>query len=144
MPRTPFVPAVFVLLLGLASCGGSDSPTDNSLQCSGGTVLGLGANATTGTLQAGDDLDIDGAFLDRYSLAIQSGATVRITMRTAAFDSFLWLRASGGALIESNDDGGGGLDAQITETVGRGCYIVEATSLFPGETGNYSLTAESL
>ena len=145
MPRTLFVPAVFVLLLGLASCGGSDSPTDNSLECSGGTVLGLGANATTGTLQAGDDLDpADGAYLDRYSLAIQSGATVLITMRTAAFDSFLWLRTSGGAVIESNDDGGGGLDAQITESVGRGCYIVEATSLGAGHTGTYTLTAESI
>jgi hypothetical protein len=117
---------------------------DNSLECSGGPELGLGANATTGRLEAGDGLDVDGAFLDRYSLAIQSGATVRVTMRTAAFDSFLWLRTSGGGTIESNDDGGGGLDAQITRTLGRGCYIVEATSLGAGFTGDYTLVAESL
>ena len=144
LPRTRFVPAIPLLLFGLASCGGSDSPTDNSLECSGGTVLGLGASATTGTLQNGDDLDFDGAYLDRYSLAIQSGATVRITMRTAAFDSFLWLLTSGGTLIESDDDGGGGLDAQITDTLGRGCYLIEATSLVAGQTGSYTLTAESL
>jgi hypothetical protein len=144
LPRTRFLPVIAVLLFGLTSCGGSDSPTDNTLECSGGPVLGLGANATTGTLQAGDGLDIDGAYLDRYSLAIRSGATVRITMRTAAFDSFLWLKASGGATIDFDDDGGGGLDAQITETLARGCYLVEATSLGAGHTGNYTLSAESL
>jgi hypothetical protein len=144
MARTPLVPAVLVLLFGLSSCGGSDSPTDNSIECSGGPPLGLGSTVS-GRLESGDALDVDGAYLDRYSLAISRGATVRITMRSAAVDSWLWLRSSGGgAAITSDDDSGGGLDAQFTETLSRGCYLVEATSLGDGQTGNYTLIAESL
>ena len=92
-------------------------------------------------------LDIDGAFLDRYALAVPTATTVRITMRSAEVDSFLWLLTSGASVIAFDDDDGEGifgLDAQISEPLARGCYLVETTSLDEGETGSYTLRTESL
>ena len=81
--------------LVLTSCGG-DSPTQGEppLSCSGGVPLAVGSTIS-GELQPGDELDIDGAFLDRYALAVPTAATVRITMRSGEVDSFLWLLTFG-------------------------------------------------
>ena len=65
-------------------------------------------------------------------------------MRSTAVDAFLWLLSESGAVLAQDDDSGlgvNGLDAQITETLSEGCYLVEATT-FEGETGAYTLTVE--
>jgi hypothetical protein len=141
MPRTSRTFSLLAGLVGLSSCGG-DSPTDNSLDCSGGSPLSIGAGVT-GTLQAGDALDIDGAYLDRYALEVGQTGTVRITMTSAAVDAFLWLRSPSGSVLTADDDSGGGSDARITQSLSRGCYLVEATTFFEGETGGYNLIAEN-
>ena len=130
-----------ISLLALVSCGG-DSPTQTGLNCTGGAPLAVGSSVS-GSLQPGDELDIDGAFLDRYALTVASARTVRITMRSNQVDSFLWLLSTGSSVIEFDDDSGEGLtglDAEILRSLSRGCYLVEATSLDEGETGDYTLT----
>ena len=126
--------------LAFAACG--DDPTGPPLDCLGGMALSIGASEN-GSLQQGDDLDIDGAFMDRYALEVRDRETVEITLRSGAFDAFLWLLTEDEEVLESNDDGGVGVnetDAQITRTLARGCYFVDATSWEAGETGNYTLT----
>jgi hypothetical protein len=62
-------------------------------------------------------------------------------MRSNTVDSFLWLLTEDYDEITNDDDGGGNLDARIVRNLGRGCYLVEATT-FPGETGGYTLTVQ--
>lgn len=133
--------ATSAAVVALAACG--DDPAAPALDCTGGVPLAVGATVN-GTLEEGDALDIDGAYLDRFALAVTSDRTVTITMRSPELDSFLWLRTAGGAVITTNDDGGGGvngLDARIVRDLERECYLVEATT-FPGQTGAYTLTVQ--
>ncbi len=143
-----FKALLIISLLSLTSCGGGDSPTQGepSLNCTGGVALAVGATIN-GQLQLGDELDIDGAFLDRYALTVSTAGTVQITMRSGEVDSFLWLLDSGSSVLDFDDDTGGGvngLDAQISRSLARGCYLVETTSIDEGETGSYTVTTQRL
>ena len=128
--------------LALGACG-SDSSGPPDPDCEGGLALTVGANVG-GVLEQGDELDIDGAFLDRYALTVTASGPLEITMRSTAVDAFLWLLSETGAVLAQDDDSGlgvNGVDAQLTETLSEGCYLVEATT-FPGESGAYTLTVE--
>lgn len=125
----------------LAACGDDGPSGPSTLNCTGGAALSVGANVG-GTLQDGDQLDIDGAYLDRYALTVSQSGTIEITMRSTQLDAFLWLLDDEGAEIEQDDDDGGGVtgfDAQIVRTLSRGCYLIDATT-WPDETGSYTLT----
>lgn len=141
MRKEPAGPGVLLPLLLLAACGGdSTGPVD--LNCVGGTPLSVDATVN-GTLLEGDDLDVDGSYLDRFALTVEESGSIRITMRSDDLDAFLWLLRPSGNVITSDDDNGGGLDAQITQTLNRGCYLVEATT-YPGESGAYVLSVQRL
>ncbi len=132
----PLILASIVFLT--AGCSDSTGPED-LVTCTGGTPLAVGATVN-GTLAEGDELDFDGAYLDRYALAVQQGGTHEVTMRSTELDSFLWLvNPDSGDIIAFDDDSGGGLDARIVHPLDRGCYWVEATT-FPGESGAYTLS----
>jgi hypothetical protein len=135
-----------LILLPIAACGDSSPAGPEDLNCTGGAPLSVGATVN-GTLEEGDDLDIDGAFLDRYALTVNQGGQIEITMRSTAVDAFLWLLETNESVIAFDDDSGGGpggLDARITRNLSTGCYLVEATSAFPGETGPYTLEVRRL
>lgn len=132
--------AILIAALALGACGDSSGPPDS---CPGGTPIALGATVN-GTLQQGDDLDVDGAFLDRYALRVASSGSIEITMSSTELDSYLWLLTSNGAVITSDDDSGGGIsgvDAQIVRSLDRGCFLIDATT-FPGESGPYTLSVQ--
>jgi len=131
--------AVLLALIFAAACGG-DSTGPVNLDCTGGTSLAVGATVN-GTLQQGDELDVDGAFLDRYALTVEEAGNIRMTMRSDELDAFLWLLSPNGSVITADDDSGGGLDAQITRSLNRGCYLLEATT-YPEETGAYVLSVQ--
>jgi uncharacterized protein (TIGR03437 family) len=99
-----------------------------------------GANIN-GTISFSDLQTSAGDFLDVYSFNAQAGDNVQIRMTSAAFDSFLILNRNSGELVEFNDNGGGGLDAQIFRTLTQtGTYLILATPFEPGRTGAYNLT----
>jgi hypothetical protein len=131
-----------LLLIGLASCGEGTT----GLNCGGGTPIAIG-ETLQGVLEEGDLTDVDGAFLDRYSLAITPTANYQITMRSDELDAYLWLIQGGFNVIAANDNFAGsenGTDARIARGLLSGCYIIEATSAEPGETGTYTLTVQRL
>jgi hypothetical protein len=143
--RTNLPVSIVLLAFLLTACGDDDGTGPEPLTCTGGTALVLGTTVN-GTLEEGDDLDSDGAYLDRFALTVEQRGVIRITMRSADLDSWLWLLNSSGGLVDYDDDGAGGvngLDARIERELNRGCYLVEATT-FVGETGAYSLLAERL
>lgn len=145
MVRTRILaPWVAVATLGLSACGDDDPSGPAALECTGGVALSVGASVD-GTLEEGDALDIHGEFLDRYALTVEQTATVEITMRSSDVDAFLWLLRTSGFVLDQDDDSGegaDGLDARIVRPLERGCYLVEATTSFAGQTGDYTLSVD--
>lgn len=59
-------------------------------------------------------------------------------------DAWLWLLDDDGNVVGADDDSAGGTDARIVMPLSRGCYVIEATSYSPGETGSYSLSVNEV
>lgn len=97
-------------------------------------VVGLAAKAQVGgDIGAGDT--IEGELTNRaptatYTLAGETGDIVTIRLTSVDFDSYLQLLDDTGDLLAEDDDGGGGLDAQITsfKLPRDGAYTVLVTS----------------
>jgi hypothetical protein len=92
-----------------------------------------------------------GVYVDGYYFTGREGETVRITMRAPApVDSLLILRERNGDQIDlPNDNGGGGLDAQLNLTLPTNTalpitrqFIIIATPLANLVTGPYTLQLE--
>jgi hypothetical protein len=85
----------------------------------------------------------DASRYDLYSFNARRGQQVVVTMRSSEFDSYLALGRVEGEdfnALESNDDGAGGNDAQITYRIARdGGYVIRANSLFASQTGAYTV-----
>ena len=56
-----------------------------------------------------------------------------------AFDAFLQILDTNGAVLAFDDDGGGGFNSKITETRQPGVYRIEVTTAYEGQTGAYTL-----
>ncbi|MGH7592967.1 MAG: hypothetical protein ACRELE_03825, partial [Gemmatimonadales bacterium] len=85
-----------------------------------------------------------GHYSDRYLIALGVGWTAHITMRSTAFDAFLGLYYDfNDSFLTSDDDSGGGTDAQIVYTNTTNDilnYFIVATSARAGAQGAYTLT----
>ncbi|TVR03304.1 MAG: hypothetical protein EA398_05310 [Deltaproteobacteria bacterium] len=66
---------------------------------------------------------------------------VRVTLRSGDFDAYLVMSNALGAVVASDDDSGGGLDAQFdyTSTLG-GAYLIWVTSFGGSTRGHWTLT----
>ncbi len=99
-----------------------------------------------GSLGSGDGELDDGRWADAYSFAGRAGERVRVTLRSEDFDAFLFVgRARGDAFeaLETDDDGGEGLDARIDFVLpADGEYVIHATTFGGGGEGRYLLRAE--
>jgi hypothetical protein len=98
-----------------------------------------------GSLLPTDDRDPNypGSFKDDYVLTgVNPGRTVTVTMTSTQLDCFLFLiNEATGAILDSDDDGGGGTNSRLVITVQAGVtYVIRATSYADGETGSYTLS----
>lgn len=74
-----------------------------------------------------------------YSIVVPNSSFVTIDLQSSEFDSFLNLYRAG-ERIESNDDGGEGLDSLISSVVlNPGTYMIEVTSFMRMGGGSYIL-----
>ena len=98
-----------------------------------------------GTLSASSGRTVlgDGSFADLYEFTLSSQQVVTITMRSGLMNAFLTLMDSSGSYLASNNDGGGGTDAQIVRTLAPGKYRIEATTYLVGEGGAYTLSLQA-
>jgi plastocyanin len=100
----------------------------------------------SGELSTSDPRMDDNSRYDLYSFTGRRGQQVVVTMRSTAFDSYLALGQIEGEefnSLESDDDTGGGDDAQVTYRITRdGSYVIRANSLFANETGAYTVQME--
>lgn len=108
------------------------------------TPLTLG-RAVNASLEVTDQLAEDGSYFDVYSFSGRAGERVEIVMRSDAVDSYVEVGEPVAAGEEffaeySDDDSGGNVDARVRMTLPRdGEYQVRAYSLYPDETGDYSI-----
>jgi hypothetical protein len=121
----------------------------------GALVLGLAAAATTpalaqqqiavgqamsGSLTVSDLQWSSGERYDPYVFFGQAGQFVTITMSSSDFDSYLILQDMNGNQLAYNDDGGGGLNAQIQQSLPMsGTYRIIARAYRANAFGNYTL-----
>jgi hypothetical protein len=86
----------------------------------------------------------DGSYYDGWHYEGRAGESIRIEMRSTAFDAFLSFgREQGGVfeLLASDDDGAGGTDARIDFTLpADGRYLIRANSLHAARVGEYVLS----
>jgi len=75
-----------------------------------------------------------------HNLTLDSGTTVRISLQSQAFDTYLVVTQNGSTVAE-DDDGGSGFNSRITTTLDAGTYTVWAGSYGGSATGTYSLGA---
>ncbi|HYW11269.1 MAG TPA: DUF4344 domain-containing metallopeptidase, partial [Longimicrobium sp.] len=100
----------------------------------------------TGQLTRQDRMLGDSSYADLYVYRGQPGDQVRATLRSTAFDSYLAVGTTDGEdtrMVASDDDSGGGRDAQLQFTVaGNGTYAIQVNSFEPRATGAYTLLLE--
>ena len=109
--------------------------TGNAIQ-----PISYGANLTSASISSTDLRTSAGTYLDAYWFAGVKSDSVRIKMASINFDSFLILNTNSGETLFSDDNSGGGNDAQISQTLPEtGIYVVIATPYEVNQTGNYSL-----
>ena len=123
------------------------------------SLASAGAAATTlpaiaigqtvsGRLDDSDPLLADNSHFERYGYRGRPGEQVLVTLRSGDFDAYLTVGRMVGETFESdesNDDGGGGTDAQILATLGiDGVLAIQANSLSAGQTGSFTLSVSSV
>ncbi|HMB74060.1 MAG TPA: caspase family protein [Gammaproteobacteria bacterium] len=103
-------------------------------------IAGEHPNAYSGSLQAGDSTLPDGEYFDTYSFHAQPGQHARIDLRSAAFDTYLFVVDPNGDQQDNDDFDGNESHSALTLAIEHGgTYKVYATSYAPGESGEYSL-----
>ena len=75
-----------------------------------------------------------------YRFIVLEGGRIRIDLKSADRDSYLYLMAEDGSRITDSDDGGAGLDARVEYDLTPGAYIVEATTVGSRERGPASFS----
>lgn len=116
----------------------------------GGTIPTMSVpGAAGGTLAPGDELDPIWLpnrqfYKDDYILTdFTPGQVVTLRMNSSFLDAFLELVDQNGMLLDSNDDGGDGTNAQLTFTVQSGViYTLRATTALQLQTGSYNVTSQ--
>lgn len=106
----------------------------------------LPGQTVQGELSSSDTRLSDDSYADYYAFDGRAGQRVRVTLRARAFDSYMVfgrLNGSQFTSLESNDDGGGGQDSQITYALPEdGTYAVRVNTLRARQTGAYTIGLE--
>lgn len=120
-----------------------DGPVTAPAAAQGALTLGT---SVSGSLSESDPILDDDSHYDIWTYRGRSGETIRMTLRSDDFDSYVSFgQLEGDDFTEqaSDDDGAGGTDAKLTVTLGSdGEYVVRVNSLSEGETGDYTLLLE--
>jgi len=131
MSRATAASAFGTLVLGLAAA--VTTPAQAQQQIAIGQAI-------SGSLTVSDLQWTSSERYDPYLFYGQAGQFVTITMTSSDFDSYLILQDQNGNQVAFNDDGGGGLNAQIQTTLPMtGTYRIIARAYRANLFGNYTL-----
>ena len=123
------VPAMF--LVGSVSTSAQETPSCEVIDLG---TLGAEPDASLEAEGRWSTEDCDSSFhLDSdahdYKFEVDGEGRVRIDLKSAKADSFLYLLDADGNRIADNDDGGGQLDARVERDLVAGVYQIEATTV---------------
>jgi hypothetical protein len=108
-------------------------------------VLSRGTSGS-GSLAASDPRLGDNSHYDMWFYDATAGQTITVNMQSADFDTYLILARLVGNRVEflaEDDDGGDGLNSQLTATLpAAGTYFILANSYGPDTTGAYTLQTD--
>ena len=68
----------------------------------------------------------DNTFADVYQVTMSAAGTLDLRLNSSAFDAYLVLLDSKGAVLQEDDDSGGGTNSRITAPLAAGTYYVVA------------------
>lgn len=147
MSRTWFATALVALLLASAPGAHASELLSSrvgglqSLMGASCPLYSAACNQTfTSHLGPEDCQYTSGNYAEVWLLPGIAGQFVGIGMNSTDFDSVVGLATPGGAVVATDDDSGGGLNAYLTYTLTEsGEWKVVATTFFGYETGNYDL-----
>jgi len=115
----------------------------------GGSNSGSQADLTYGDSVVGSIVEsspqepVFGKLAVPYTFAGTAGDSVEIGMTSDVFDTFLVLTDGNGQEVQSDDDGGSGVNSQIQQTLPETrTYTIWATSFSDDSTGQFTLTLD--
>ena len=118
--------------------------TSNVDPCSAVTGAITAGTPINGVLSNSDCLLSIGNRTDVYSFTGTAGQSVAITHSSTAFDTYLYLVSSTGAIVGQDNNGGGGTNSRIPAGSGfltlpaTGTYYIYSTSFEGNKFGNYT------
>ncbi len=81
-----------------------------------------------------------GSYANLYSFTGNPGDTIQATVRSATFDSFVYLLGPAGNTLTLDDDSDGGTNSLLRYTIATaGTYTLEVTSFRSSETGSFTV-----
>lgn len=126
-------------MAGVMGGGAAPKPSNNP----GARTITAGQTVNSELSSADQKLD-DDSFYEAWTYSGRAGESITITLRSAAFDTYLQIRDASGEVISTDDDSGNGpngTDSQVTLVIPAGGRIViVANTLRPGDTGAYTLS----
>jgi hypothetical protein len=135
----------YTVSLETGAAGGTTTTRTTSVTVPDAAPI-LPGQTVQGELSSSDTRLSDDSYADYYAFDGRAGQRVRVTLRSRAFDSYMVfgrLNGSQFTSLESNDDGGGGQDSQVTYTLPEnGTYAVRANTLRARQTGAYTIGLE--
>lgn len=113
----------------------------------GGAVLQDG-RTLSGTLEGSDATLPDGSYYDAWHYTGQAGERVTVSLTSPDFDTYLIAAEgssfTGGGILGEDDDGGDGLNSELTVVLpASGTYVFAANALMAGATGSYQISLRS-
>lgn len=99
--------------------------------------------SSEGSLGVGDQTESDGSFVDFYQFSVESGDRVAVVVESEEFDSYLTVTFPDGEQERNDDylDWNAGVEFLAGDS---GVVEIAVTSLFSGETGEYTVRAVRL
>ncbi len=121
------------------SCGGVDGSDLTGLPTDGRRLTWL--EPARGRLSGAEATIRDGQPVQAWALQALAGETATIRLESDDFDAYLFVYGPGMSEAMTDDDSGGGLNAELTVLfLETGTYTIGASALSAGSTGSYSLT----
>jgi hypothetical protein len=121
------------------SCGGIDGMRLTALPIEG-RELRRGQPAA-GTLTGAEATIENQRPVQAWAVRGRAGETLVVSLRSDAFDPYLYAFGPGMAEVATNDDGGSGLNSELTITFATdGTYVIGAAALSSGSTGTYTIS----
>jgi len=122
---------------------GADSSGDGSSGDGSQADLTYGDTVTGDIVQSSPRDPVFGKLAVPYTFSGSAGDNVEIRMNSEVFDTYLVLTDERDREVQSDDDGGSGVNSQIHQTLPEtGTYTIWATSFSDDSTGRFTLSLD--